>query len=129
MYTAFTNLPLDEAVNIPAKPPKQSQVLQSTSSFDALRRLSNHDDCIQDALSTRGKLASQINSLLEKQKEPSHTINAAFEAEQSLAATDHFLTTSRKLLKAAESRRTELQVSLDARCAAIASGKLAQQKA
>ena len=92
-------------------------------------RLSNLDDCIQDALSTREKLASQITSLLEEQKESSHTINAASEAEQSLASTNRFLATSRKLLKTAEARRTELQISLEARRAAIASGKLAQQKA
>ncbi|KAK0507839.1 hypothetical protein JMJ35_009728 [Cladonia borealis] len=129
IYTSFTDLPLDQAVIAPAKAPKQSQVLQPTSSFDALMRLSNLDDCIQDALSTREKLASQINSLLEEQKESNHTINAASEAEQSLASTTRFLATSRKLLKTAEARRTELQISLEARRAAIASGKLAQQKA
>ena len=92
-------------------------------------RLSNLDDCIQDALSTREKLASQINSLLEEQKESNHTIRAASEAEQSLASTNRFLATSRKLLRTVEARRTELQVSLEARREAIASGKLAQQKA
>lgn len=92
-------------------------------------RLSNLDDCIQDALSTREKLASQISSLLEEQKDSNHTINAASEAEQSLASTNRFLATSRRLLRTAEARRTELQVSLEARRAAITSGKLAQQKA
>ena len=92
-------------------------------------RLSNLDDCIQDALSTREKLTSQITKLLEEQKQSINTINAASEAEQSLASTNRAVMTSRKLLKAAKAQRTELLASLEARRAAIASGRLAQQKA
>ena len=91
-------------------------------------RLSNLDDCIQDALSTREKLASQITALLNEQKQSMDTINAASQAEQSLASTNRSLSASRKLLKIAEARRSELQTSLEARRAAIATGSLTQQK-
>ena len=92
-------------------------------------RLSNLDDCIQDALSTREKLASQITALLNEQKQSMDTINAASQAEQSLASTNRSLSASRKLLKIAKARRSELQTSLEARRAAIATGSLTQQKA
>ena len=92
-------------------------------------RLSNLDDCIQDALSTREKLASQITSLLEEQKPSLDTINASSRAEQSLASTNRSLVASRKLLKVIEARRSELETSLKARRAAITFGSLTQQQA
>ena len=92
-------------------------------------QLSNLDDCIQDALSTREKLSSQISNLLEAQKKSTSTVNAASQAEQSLASTNRALGTSMKQLKKAKDRRSELQASLEARRAAIASGNFSQQKA
>ena len=92
-------------------------------------RLSNLDDCIQDALSTREKLASQITALLQEQKQSIDIINAVSKAEQSLTSTNRSLSASRRLLKTAEARRSELQTSIEARRAAIATGSLAQQKA
>ncbi len=92
-------------------------------------RLSNLDNCIQDALSTREKLASQISKLLAEQTQSRHTINASSQAEQGLASTNRAIATSRKLLKIAQTQRSELQVSLETRRAAIASGNSTQQKA
>lgn len=107
---------------------KGHQSFQSTSSFDALMQLSNLDDCIQDALSTREKLASQINSLLEEQKQARESVSSTSQAEEGLASTTRSLGHCRKQLKAAQSRRSDLQRSLDARRAAISRGKLAQEK-
>ena len=92
-------------------------------------RLSNLDDCIQDALSTREKLISQISNLLEEQKQSSDTINASSQAEQSLVSTNRSLTTCRKQLTATQTRRSELQASLKARRDAITSGNATQQRA
>jgi len=92
-------------------------------------RLSNLDDCIQDALSTREKLASQIGNLLAEQKQSLDTINTSSQAEQSLASTNRAVATSRKLLKAAQARRFELQASLETRRAAIATSNSTQRKA
>lgn len=128
IYTSFTDIPLDERVLEMPLPSKQAQGLQSTSSFDALMRLSNLDDCIQDALATREKLATQISSLLEEQKQSSDAINASSHAEQSLASTNRSIARSRRLLKTAQSRRAELQSSLETRRNAIASVNLAQEK-
>lgn len=92
-------------------------------------RLSNLDDCIQDALSTREKLASQINHLLEEQKQSSDTIKSSSQAEQSLASTNRSLTACRRQLTTAQFRRSELQASLKARRDAIISGGTTQQRA
>ena len=92
-------------------------------------RLSNLDDCIQDALSTRKKLSKQIGDLLEEQKESRSILTSASPASGSLASTNRSLSASRKALRTAQARRSELQASLRARREAIASGTTAQQKA
>lgn len=129
IYTSFTDLPLDEPVLATSTTLKQLHGLQPTSSFDALMRLSNLDDCIQDALSTREKLASQISHLLQEQKESTEIISRSSQAEQSFASTNRSLTTCRKQLTAAQARRSELQASLKARRDAITYGNITQQNA
>ena len=92
-------------------------------------RLSNLEDCIQDALITREKLTSQINDVIESNKQATVTVNAALQSQESLAATNRSLSACRKHVKAAQLRRFDLLTSLQARRAAIASGTLSQQKA
>ena len=92
-------------------------------------RLSNLDDCIQDALSTREKLASQISHLLEEEKQSSDTMNSSSQAEQSLVSTNRSLTTCQRQLTATQTRRSELQASLNARRDAITSGDTTRQRA
>lgn len=128
IYTSFTDLPLDEPVLAASLTAKQIQNLQLTSPFDALMRLSNLDDCVQDALSTREKLTTQISSLLQEQEQSLDAINLSSKAEQSLASTNRFIVTSRKLLKAAQTRRADIQSSLEGRRKAMAAGITAQDK-
>ena len=91
-------------------------------------RLSNLDDCIQDALATREKLASQISSFLQDQKKSLETVNASSQAEERLATTTRSLALSRKSLKGAHTRRSELQSSLDTRRKIISSGNACQDE-
>lgn len=107
---------------------KNAHGVQPTSTFDELMRLLNLDDCIQDALATREKLASQISSLLDKQKEDRQLLQSAAQAQDSLAATNRAVGTVQKQIKAAQTRRSELQASLRARRDAIRSGTLSQEK-
>jgi hypothetical protein len=90
-----------------------------TSSYNALMRLSTLDDSIQDALRTREQLTAQIESIL-------HPPNSAPQAQESAALAAHFVSKERKLLKASIKRRAEIKASLEARRAAIAEGKIAQ---
>lgn len=105
-----------------------SQAAQFTSSSDALLRLSNLDDCIQDALITREELTNQVNNLLIDKKQELDIINAATQAQESLAATKRAISTARIALKAAQIRRSDLQASLEARRAAIRSGNSSKVK-
>jgi len=90
-------------------------------------RLSNLDDCIQDALATRETLTTQISSLLEEQKQSLDAMNASLQAEQSLTSTNRSIAASRKLLKNAQSRRAELQSSLAIRRNAMARGSIEKE--
>lgn len=113
---------LPESLKLP------SQTAQFTSSSDALLRLSNLDDCIQDALITREKLTAQVNNLLNEQKQELDTINAATQAQESLAATKRAILTLRIALKAAQIKRSDLKASLEARRAAIRSEHSSKEK-
>ncbi|KAL8705682.1 MAG: hypothetical protein Q9201_001202 [Fulgogasparrea decipioides] len=128
IYTSFTDLPLDEPVLTVTAGHKNGHAVQPTSSFDELMRLSNLDNCIQDALATREKLTSQINSVLEKQREDRELLQSAAQAQDSLAATKRAVSTAQKHIKTAQGRRSELQASLQARRNAIRSGTLSQEK-
>ncbi|KAL8847438.1 MAG: hypothetical protein Q9221_007507 [Calogaya cf. arnoldii] len=128
IYTSFTDLPLDEPVLADTAARKIAQSAQSTSTFDELMRLSNLDDCIQDALATREKITSQINSILEKQKEDRDLVQSAAQAQESWTSSKRAVSTAQKQIRAAQSRRSGLQASLRARRDAIRSGTLAQEK-
>ncbi|KAL8752436.1 MAG: hypothetical protein Q9199_005747 [Rusavskia elegans] len=128
IYTSFTDLPLDEPVLANPTGPKNTQSAQSTSTFDELMRLSNLDDCIQDALATREKITSQINSILEKQKEDRELIQSAAQAQDSWTSSKRAVSTAQKQIRAAQTRQSELQASLQARRNAIRSGTLSQEK-
>ena len=92
-------------------------------------RLSNLDDCIQDALSTREKLVQQITDLLEEQQGSRDTLNAASQAEESLASTNRALFACRKQFQSAQSRCSDLRARLAARRAAMQNGRMSQQEA
>ena len=129
IYTSFTDLPLENPLITIDTSAKTTHATKPTSSFDALMRLSNLDDCIQDALVTRGKLSTQISQLLEGQKEFQDVMIQASQADEHLAATDGALAACHQQVRKAQKRRSEIQASLKARRAAIASGQVAQQGA
>lgn len=110
-------------------PKSLPQGARSTSSFDALLRLSNLDDCIQDALSTREKLTAQINDILESHREAHETISSALQSQESLATINRSLAATGKQLKSTQSRCSDLRASLQTRRSAMMSGALSQEKA
>ncbi|KAI9792648.1 MAG: hypothetical protein M1835_007709 [Candelina submexicana] len=131
VYTNFTDLPSDEP---PARaylvPPKLIEnEVQRTSSYDALMRLSTLDDCIQDALLTREKLASQIDSILKDHQTAFETVQGVGQSHESLASTKRAGVAVRKQLKSAIKHRADLRTSLDARRKAMRNGIRAQESA
>ncbi|RYP46481.1 hypothetical protein DL768_007314 [Monosporascus sp. mg162] len=103
--------------------PKQGPVLP-TSSYNALMKLSNLDNSIQDALATRETLTAQINEILERT--PSNSVP---QVQESALLASKYLSSQRRILKAAEARRAELQASIGNRRKAIRDGREAQSRA
>lgn len=128
IYTSLTDLPFDQTLPVITPQVKQLHNSEPTSSFDAIMRLSNLDDCIQDALSTREKLTGQINKLLDDQKASRDAVQNASQAEESLATTNRYLSTCRRQVQAARKRRDDLQASLAARRDAMKTGAEAEKR-
>ncbi|MCJ1242536.1 hypothetical protein MMC14_010545 [Varicellaria rhodocarpa] len=130
IYTSFTDLPLDNyAPPSAGLPPKSPSITpQSTSSFDALMRLSNLDDCIQDALATREQITSQISSFLEDHQSSRTKIASVSTSQESLASTRRAVSATRRMLSTVQRRRADLDASIKARRAAIESGHISQKQ-
>ena len=122
IYTSFTDLPVSryDTPKRTASPAAHSK--QKTSSFDALMRLSNLDDCIQDALSTQRTLTSQINALIAEYSPARRAIDKATRAASFLSTTKVHLASARRSLSTSENRLANLKSSLRARRAAISGG-------
>ncbi|KAF7938673.1 uncharacterized protein EAE98_001011 [Botrytis deweyae] len=114
-------------IDLTSKPPRpRPSIALPTSSYNALMRLSNLDESIQDALATREQLTSQINNILTNNTSPSTYIPVA---KESLALAKRYVTTSRKLLHQSQTRQHDLKTSISSRRAAISSGYAVQSAA
>ncbi|KAH3913416.1 hypothetical protein HBI56_083800 [Parastagonospora nodorum] len=126
IYTSFTDLPSQERVRHEVlAPPKQSsggQVLTS-SSYDALMRLSTLDDCIQDALVTRDRIADEIGTILEANKESMSAIAQVPETEETLRTMEAAVNAEKRRVNATRRRRDELQANLQQRREKMQAGR------
>ena len=107
---------------------KASQTLsrstdQRTASFDTLMRLSNLDECVQDALHTTRKLRSQINDLIADKCGPKGSHGAMTTTSSSLTRVESYLGNARKTFAASKARLLDVKSSLEARHANIAAGR------
>lgn len=130
VYTNLTDLPPIAATNA-SKSTRMStprEGAQVSSSYDALMRLANLDDCIQDALRTRDKLESQINTILEKNREDIDLVNRTSQAEEKLASTKRAIAAERKQFRQSVKRKEELERSLEARRESMRNGRQTQDK-
>ncbi|KAF2844687.1 hypothetical protein T440DRAFT_314068 [Plenodomus tracheiphilus IPT5] len=118
IYTSFTDLPVQERVRQEAlAPPREhpeGRVLTS-SSYDALMRLSTLDDCIQDAIATRDRIADEIEHILESNKEAISAVERVPETEEILKTVESAVIAEKRRVVAARRRRDELQASIEQR--------------
>ncbi|KAE8325579.1 UV radiation resistance protein and autophagy-related subunit 14-domain-containing protein [Aspergillus sergii] len=129
VYGNLTDLP-PVWVPLPAKPSKASdRKALPTSSYDALMRLANLDECIQDALITREKLEAQISSILERNQKALAITSEASRARDKVALTKQAVVSERKQLRLTSKRKEELIASLRARREAMARGRQTQERA
>ncbi|KAJ8066431.1 hypothetical protein OCU04_005492 [Sclerotinia nivalis] len=114
-------------IDLTSKPPRpRPSIALPTSSYNALMRLSNLDESIQDALATREELTSQINIILTDNTSPSTSLPLA---QESFTLAKRYVSTSRKLLHQSQHRQSELKASISSRRAAISSGYTVQSAA
>ncbi|CAO2652063.1 Nn.00g003460.m01.CDS01 [Neocucurbitaria sp. VM-36] len=131
IYTSFTDLPVQERARqeILAAPKKHpdGRILAS-SSYDALMRLSTLDDCIQDALATRDRIADEIESILETNRDAICTVEQVPESEESLKTVQDAVTAEKRRVVAIRRRRDELQANIKYRREKMRAGREQQSK-
>ena len=116
IYTSFTDMPVeDHGQYLDYAGPAKAGNAENTSSFDALMRLANLDDCIQDALATRAKLEGQINDLLEKSEGSLKVIDKKSVAKERSATALRAVSTEKRQIWQLLKRRQELKQSFQIR--------------
>ncbi|KAF1831418.1 UV radiation resistance-associated gene protein [Decorospora gaudefroyi] len=132
IYTSLLDLPVrDSARRELLAPPKEhpdGRVLAS-SSYDALMRLSTLDDCIQDALTTRNRIADEIESILATNKENIRTVESVAESEEKLRTMQAAVTAEKRRVVAVRRRRDELQANIQRRRDLLHTGRKEQDAA
>ncbi|UPX17587.1 uncharacterized protein EKO05_0007931 [Ascochyta rabiei] len=126
IYTSFIDLPVQaRAAHELLAPPRENpdgRVLAS-SSYDALMRLSTLDDCIQDALVTRDRIADEIESILESNRDALSTVEQVPEAEERLRTVQVAVTAEQRRVLAMRRRRDELEASIRSRTEKMQAGR------
>ncbi|KAF3046997.1 hypothetical protein E8E12_010125 [Didymella heteroderae] len=126
IYTSFTDLPVQaRAGQELLAPPKENPDgrVFSSSSYDALMRLSTLDDCIQDALITRDRITDEIESILEANREAFSTVEQVPEAEENLKTVQVAVTAEQRRVLAIRRRRDELKASIQSRREKMQAGR------
>ena len=115
MYTSFSSL--TDYVPAPLVGPARQNSTRPlpTSSFDALLRLAKLDDSIQDALETRNKLASDLESLFQINREALNERDRVPEADDRVKTIDYAKKTVEKQLEKARRQAEEKRESLRVR--------------
>jgi hypothetical protein len=129
VYSNLTDLP---PVETPLQAAGQKATADgsalSSSSYDALMRLANLDECVQDALATREKLESQISYILQQNERSLNIASDAAAAQEKLALTKNYVTMERKRVRAAVKQKEELIASIKTRKEAMVQGRASQEK-
>lgn len=126
VYASLTDVPSlnkGEQSELLNRQPASRDGEELTSSYDALMRLANLDDCIQDALATREKLEAQINELLQNSQANLATLDRASQAEERLSAVRRSSAAERSRLRRSVRQRDDIVASLKARREAMAKGR------
>ena len=126
IYTSFAHLPVQAGAGqellAPPKENPDGRVFTS-SSYDALMRLSTLDDCIQDALITRDRIADEIESILETNRDAMSTVEQVPEAEEGLKTVQLAVTAEQRRVLVMRRRRDELKASIQSRREKMQAGR------
>lgn len=125
IYTSFTDLaPAEHPADFLRAGGKVTG--ESTSSFDALMRLSNLDECIQDALATREKLETRINALIAEHHAEMLPPRQVPWDEEAVHQRQRATNTEKRQLRIDQKRREDLKTSLESRRKAVKAARESQ---
>lgn len=129
VYSNLTDLPpVETSLQVAGQKATAGGTALPSSSYDALMKLANLDECVQDALATREKLEAQISSILQQNERSLNVTNDAAAAQEKLALTKQYVAMERKRVRTAVRRKEELIASIKARKEAMEQGRNAQEK-
>lgn len=107
------------SIDLPNRPTKPKAVpAMPTSSYNALMKLANLQDSLQDAVQTREDVCAQAGEILE-----ARPVNEAPMAEQRAELALKYLYQQRRTVETVHKRREELQQSIKARREFLAAGR------
>ncbi|KAJ5160184.1 uncharacterized protein N7482_007188 [Penicillium canariense] len=130
VYTNLTDIPpVEPPLNGAGQRTTADGAVLPTSSYDALMRLANLDECVQDALAIRERLETQIGDILKKNESALAIESGAAKAQDRLASIRQAIAAERKQIRAANKRKEELITSIKARNESMKQGLFAQEKA
>ncbi|KAJ4305922.1 hypothetical protein N0V90_001455 [Kalmusia sp. IMI 367209] len=131
IYTSFIDMPVAEQLRIndlaPPKEHPEGRTLNS-SSYDAIMRLNTLDDCIQDALATRDRLAGEIETILRDNREAIGVVEQVPEAEERLKMVEAAVTAEKRRVDAARRKHDELKANIERRRDLMRKGREAESE-
>lgn len=130
IYTSFTDMPLADQLraNNLAPPKENSEGALKSSSYDAIMRLNTLDDCIQDALATRDRLAEEIEVILHENRAAIDSVEQVPEAEERTKTVEAAVITERRRVEAARRRVEEKKANTQRRRELMQQGRTSQSE-
>ncbi|PSK42993.1 hypothetical protein B9Z65_6947 [Elsinoe australis] len=124
-YTCFTDAQVDEAADpfAGARAKPSSPRTLPSASFDALLRLSKLDDSIQDALALRGRLALDLSSLVESNRQSLEEKKRVSEARDYLKTIKYAKSTVEKQLRTLRQTLDQQRAALQKRRELLSTGR------
>lgn len=101
---------------------------ESTSSYDALKRLATLDECVQDALAMRDKLTSDINTLIDRNHEMYFAKDTLSQDDDKLSLMQKTVSSERRVVKASKARLEQQRSDLATRRQAISISRSASKQ-
>lgn len=132
IYTSFTDMSADfGGLDLLTAGTSKSGTtsVQSTASYDALMRLANLDECIQDALVTKRKLEAQIELILEQHRQLLTAGSEAKWASEGSARTKNAVDATKADIMSREHEINDLSERLRARGRSMSRGRQLQKTA
>ena len=103
--------------------------LQETSSFDALMKLKDLAECIDDAINTQASICTQIETFIQKNQSQTATVEALALRDSAAQKTRNAANKERREVEGLREEKTRRLKSLESRRTDIAAQRVAQDVA